>query len=289
MTEIVYQGYSAPQLDQQYNARAAVTDCEKIFESWRARSAGYRQRSLCQLDVSYGLSENETLDLFIPDRTHAPVLVFIHGGYWRSMDKCDFSYLAEGLVPKGGLVAVVNYGLCPAVTIDDIVQQMRTACEWLWRTCSTSGGDPARIHVSGHSAGGHLTAMLMATDWPSLAPDLPADLVKSGTSVSGLFELEPMLYLPLNEDLKLDEESAHHNSPMFLDPRTDAPLSIVVGGDESEEFRRQSLDFTEKWRGRGARIEYVEFAGLNHFTVLDQMKNPDNPLTGIILRRMGLV
>jgi len=287
MTE-VYKGYTAQQLDDQYNARAAVPDCEKIFETWRARSADYRQRSFCQLDVSYGFSENETLDLFMPGRTNAPVMVFIHGGYWRSMDKSDFSYLAEGLVNKGCLVAVVNYGLCPAVTIDEIVEQMRSACQWLWRTCSEYGGDPRRIHVSGHSAGGHLTAMLMATDWSSLALDLPLDLIKSGTAVSGLFELKPMLYLPLNDDLKLDEESAHRNSPVFLEPETDAPLSIVAGGEESEEFRRQSLDFTKKWRGRGVRIEYIELAGLNHFTILDRMEDPSAPFTKILLHHMGL-
>ena len=289
MTAIGYRGYSAEQLERQYNARAAVPNCEKIFDSWRARSADYRQQSLCELDVSYGVSESETLDLFIPDRSNAPVLIFIHGGYWRSMDKSDFSYLAEGFVDRGGLVVVVNHGLCPTVTMDDIVQQMRAACEWVWRTCSKYGGDPSRIHVSGHSAGGHLTAVLMATDWPALTAGLPPHVIKSGIAVSGLFELEPMLYLPLNENLKLEWDSAHRNSPIFLKPRTDAPLSIVVGSEESEEFRRQSHDFTDKWRGWGARVEYVELSGLNHFTILDRMKNPDNPLKGIMLRHMGLV
>jgi arylformamidase len=217
------------------------------------------------------------------------VLIFIHGGYWRSMDKSDFSYLAEGFVNRGGLVVVVNYGLCPAVTLDDIVQQMRATCEWLWRTCSKYGGDPSSIHASGHSAGGHLTAMLIATHWQLLAPDLPPDLIKSGTAISGLFELEPMLYLPLNEDLKLDAASAHRNSPIFLKPRTDAPLSIVVGSEESEEFHRQSREFTEKWRRRGAAIEYVELFGFNHFTILDRMGESGDPLTGVILRHLGLV
>jgi arylformamidase len=288
MTATVYRGYSAEQLDRQYNARAAVPDCEKIFENWRARSADYRKRSVCELDVPYGSSARETLDLFIPARTSAPVLVFIHGGYWRAMDKCDFSYLAEGLVNRGSLTAVVNYGLCPTVTIDDIVEQMRTACQWLWQTCSAYGGDPSRVHVAGHSAGGHLTAMLAATDWPSLQHDLPPDLVKSSIAVSGIFELEPLRHLPFNEDLNLDEASAQRNSPIFFEPRTDAPLSVVVGGEESQEFRRQSLDFTETWRGRGASIKYLELAGLNHFTILDRMENPDNPLSGIILSHMGL-
>jgi arylformamidase len=289
MSAIVYRGYTAEQLDTQYNARAAVPGYEKIFESWRARSSDYRQRSACELDVPYGSGERETLDLFLPDRANAPVLVFLHGGYWRLMDKSDFSYLAEGLVDRGALVAVVNYGLCPAVTIDEIAQQVRTACKWLWRNCTKYGGDPSAIHVSGHSAGGQLTAMLMATDWPSFDPDLPLDLIRSGVPVSGLFELEPMLYLPLNEDLKLEEQSAYRNSPIFQNPTTDAPLSIVAGGEESNEFRHQSYNFAATWRQRGARTEYLELPDLNHFTIVDQMKNPDNPLTEIMLRHMGLV
>lgn len=288
MNPIVFKGYTAEQLDRQYNARAAVPGYEKIFEEWRARSADYRQRSAWELDVSYGSSERETLDLFLPDRADAPVHIFIHGGYWRLMDKSDFSYLAEGLVSEGALVAVVNYGLCPAVTISEITRQMRTACKWLWQNCSKYGGNPNSIHISGHSAGGQQTGMLMATDWPSFSPELPLDLIKSGVPVSGLFELEPMRYLPLNEDLNLDEESAHRNSPIFLNPITDAPLSIVVGSEESDEFHRQSSDFAAQWRKRGARTAYVELPGLNHFTVVDQMKHPDNPLTAIMLRHMGL-
>ncbi|UCG13112.1 MAG: alpha/beta hydrolase [Deltaproteobacteria bacterium] len=288
MSEPVFGGYTPHQLEEQYNARAAVPGYEKIFLDWRERSESYRQRSPCELDISYGPSDRQTLDLFIPGRGGSPVLVFIHGGYWRLMDKSDFSYLAEGFVERGGLVAVVNYGLCPAVTIDEIVRQMRTACEWLWRNCREYGGNPDRIHVSGHSAGGQLSAMLMATDWPSFSPDLPSELVKSGIPVSGLFELEPMRFLSLNEDLKLDKESASRNSPSLLYPKTKAPLSVVVGGAESEEFRRQSYSFTQKWRERGVNAEYVEMEGLNHFTVLDQMKSPGSPLTDIILQHMGL-
>jgi arylformamidase len=289
VSDFVFRGYTAEKLERQYNARAAVPDCEKIFAEWRTRSADYRKRGLCELDVAYGSSTSETVDLFLPNQSNTPVVVFIHGGYWRSMDKSDFSYLAEGLVDRGALVAVVNYGLCPAVTMDDIVRQMQTACEWLYRHCRKYGGDPNSIHVSGHSAGGQLTALLMATAWPSLSPDLPAGLVKSGLPISGLFELEPMLYLPLNRDLRLDQESAHRNSPALLQPRTNAVLSIVVGGAESGEFRRQSYDFAKNWGAQGARTEYVEMSGLNHFTILDQMKNTDNPLTAIMLGHVGLI
>ena len=288
MSEIVFKGYTAQQLDDQYNARAAVPGYEAIFYEWKTRSEDYRRRSKCELDVPYGAGADERMDLFLPDRADAPVHVFIHGGYWRAMDKSDFSFPAEGLVNRGALVAVVNYGLCPAVTMDDITHQMRTACQWLFRNCGAYKGDPGSINVSGHSAGGQQAAMLMATDWPSFSPDLPADLIKSGVPVSGLFDLEPMRHLPLNEDLMLDEHSTHRNSPIFLNPVTEAPLTIVVGGDESEEFHRQSTHFNKTWRERGARTRYLELPGRNHFTVIDQMKNQDDPLTSIMLEHMGL-
>ncbi len=289
MKKLVFREYTAQQLDRQYNARLAVPGHEEIFKDWRALSADYCQQSVCQLDVAYGPGELETLDLFIPEQTNAPLHIFMHGGYWRAMDKSDFSYLAGPLVDKGALVAVVNYGLCPSVTMDEITRQMRAACKWLRQNCHKYGGNPGDIHVSGHSAGGQLAGMLMATDWPSFFPDLPHDLIKSGVSVSGIFDLEPMLYIPLNEDLKLDKASAHRNSPIFMNPVTGASLSIVVGGQESDEFHRQSYSFAEKWRERGAKTEYVDLPGLNHFTILDQMKKPDNPLTEIMLRHMGLL
>ena len=130
--------------------------------------------------------------------------------------------------------------------------------------------------------------MMMATDWPSLYSELPLNLIKSGVPISGLFDLEPMRHIPLNDDLQLDEEAAHLNSPTHLERQTDAPISVVVGGEESDEFRRQSYDFVSKWGGRKAGIEYLELPAQNHFTIIDQMKSPDNSLTEIMLRHMEL-
>ena len=288
MEKIIYKGFTAQQLEEQYNARAAVPDHEKIFEDWRQLSAEYRQQSECELDIPYASSERATLDLFLPQQTNAPAHMFIHGGYWRAMDKSFFSFLARGLVERGALVAIVNYGLCPNVSMGDIVQQIGDACQWLWRNCSKYGGNSDSIHLSGHSAGGHLTAMMMATDWPSLYTDLPLNLIKSGIPISGLFDLEPMRHIPLNDDLNLDEKNAYLNSPMHLNRLTDAPLSVIVGGEESDEFRRQSHDFVSKWGEETPGIEYIELLNQNHFTIIDQMKFADNPLTETILRHMGL-
>lgn len=288
MDAIVFKGYTAQQLEEQYNARAAVPGHEKIFEEWRLRSADFRRQSDCRLDIPYASSERGTLDLFLPQQANVPVHIFIHGGYWRAMDKSDSSFLAKGLVDGGALVAVVNYGRCPAVSMAEIVQQIRDACIWLWRNCTRYGGNPEAIHVSGHSAGGHLTAMMMATDWPAVYPNLPLNLIKSGVAVSGLFELEPMRLISLNDDLRLDEKNARLYSPALLKPLTDAPLSIVVGGEESDEFRRQSYDFVTEWGKRMTGTAYLELPNLNHFTIIDQMNSPGNPLTETLLRHMAL-
>ncbi len=289
MSEVVFKGYTAKQLDQQYNARSAVPGYEAIFADWRKRSAEYRRRCLCECDVAYGPGERETLDLFLPGRAGAPVHLFIHGGYWRLMDKSDFSFIAEALVAKGALTAIVNYGLCPAVTMDRITQQMRIALTWLFQNCGRYGGDPAAIHISGHSAGGQQTALLMATDWSLFDPDLPMDLVKSGVAISGIFDLEPIRHLPMNVDLKLDKATALRNSPIAMTPQTDAPLSLIVGGNESDEFHRQSREFSEKWRVKGANTRYINMPDRNHFTIVDQIKNQDDSLTRIMLRNMGLI
>lgn len=288
MSAPVFKGYTAQKLEQQYNARAAVPDCESIFEKWSACSADFRRQSNCELDVPYVSGERGTLDLFRPWRGDAPVHMFIHGGYWRAMDKSFFSFPAQGLVDKGALVAIANYALCPAASMDEIVQQIRFACKWLWRNCSNYGGNPNAIHVSGHSAGGHLTAMMMATNWPDVASDLPANLIKSGVAISGLFELEPLRYLSLNDDLRLDEKDVRLNSPIFLNPQVKAPLSLVVGEEESDEFQRQSYHFFETWGEKGASVEYIEMPNCNHFTIINQMMHPGNPLTQLMLGHMAL-
>ncbi len=288
MGKPVWGNYDAEALDAQYNARAAVPNHADFFADWAARSERYRAAAEARLDIAYGATEAERLDLFVPGSEGAPIHLFIHGGYWRSLDKSDFSFLAEPLVAAGALVAVVNYALCPAVTLDEIVRQMRAACAWAWRHAREYGGDPERIHLSGHSAGGHLTAMMLATDWPVFADDLPANLIKSGVPISGLFELAPLVHTAVNDDIRMDAETARRNSPALLDPASDAPLTVFVGGAESDEFRRQSREFVEAWRNRGAKVDYVELADLNHFTIVDRMSEPDDPVTRAILGHMGL-
>lgn len=289
MDDGIYRGYSAEALEQQYNPRLSVPDHEAITASTAERSAAYRETAANAVyDVAYGPHRHETADIFRPaDPGGAPLHVFVHGGYWRARFKEEFSYIAGPLVDAGAAVAVLNYALCPEVTIEEIVRQVRAACAFLWRTSDIHGADRDRMHISGHSAGGHLAAMLMATDWPAFADGLPRDLIKSGVLLSGLYELEPILGTSVQADVRLTGDDAQRLSPIHLKPATEAPMVIAAGGDESDEFRRQSAILAEAWKAH-APVEHIELPGLNHFTILSETATPDSKLTQVRLGLMGL-
>ncbi|MDX1512765.1 MAG: alpha/beta hydrolase [Gammaproteobacteria bacterium] len=288
MNDHVYRNYDRNQFEWQYNARLQVKDNEAIVEDNIRRSEAFRAKAKCVLDLAYGKSERERLDIFFCEANNAPVHLFIHGGYWRSRDKSMFSFLAEPLVDAGALVVVVEYDLCPRVSMEEIVRQVRAAVSWLYRHATEHGGDPERLHVSGHSAGGHLAAMLGATRWPEIADGLPPDLLKSVTPISGLFTLEPLIRHSVNDDLKLDPDAARRTSPALTSPTVTGPVTVCVGGEESDEFRWQSQDFASRWKEHGADVTYVEVPDKNHFTILRDLGDPDFDLTRRLLRRMGL-
>jgi len=293
MSHAVYRGYDAEAMELQYNPRLTVPDVDGILADWAARIEAAVARGNCEIDLAYGPRAEEKLDLYKPngykpDGDGAPVLVFIHGGYWRALDKQPFAFMAAPLVAAGALVASINYTLCPAVTLDEIVRQARAACAWVWRNAAAHGGDPERLHVTGHSAGGHLTAMMAATDWPGFADDLPADLVKSATPISGVFELEAIRHTQINDDVRLDAAMAARNSPIAMTPAHDLPMTIAVGGAESDEFRRQSRALYDAWSQHLTDTAWLETEGEDHFSIIEGMTRPGSPLVAAILRHMGL-
>jgi arylformamidase len=274
-------------LSREYNNRALVPDHPQYFTRWAERSARARATMTCYLDREYGPAPGEKLDIFPARKGDGSVLMFIHGGYWRSLDKRDFSYLAPTWVDAGVSLVVVNYDLCPTVSIEEIVRQMLRASAWLYRHAEEYGMDEERLFVSGHSAGAHLTAMMMAAQWPTFDPGLPRDLFKGGLAISGIYDLRPLVEVDfLSADLRLDEASALKLSPAFLPPATRAPVFTCVGGLESSEFKRQNALLAQRWRSAVAGD--VSMPGHHHFSVIDELANPASALFAGARRMMKL-
>ena len=267
---------ASPQwFDEQYNNRARVPDSASIMARWTEASALSRELSpQAKLDLAYGAAPSERLDLFPAQVDQpAPVLVFLHGGYWRALDKSDHSFIAPVFSDEGALVIVPNYALCPAVSIEHIALQLCQALAWTWRHVADYGGDPNRIILVGHSAGGHLAAMLACCDWKAVARDLPRHLVKGVLSISGLHDLAPIRRTPfLQADLGLDARAVRRLSPVHF-PAPQAPIYCVVGAQESEEFRRQNQLLRQAW-GESVVPHCEELPGLNHFDILRDLVDP---------------
>jgi len=279
--------YDGQWLDRMYNTRAMVPEHPAHFRRWATESAEAMRTLPRELDVRYGGGPNEHLDIFPARQSDAPVLVFIHGGYWRGFDKRDHSFVAPAFAQHGVCVVIPNYALCPAVTIPQITMQLVQALAWTWRNIARHGGDPNRITVAGHSAGGHLTAMMLSCVWPAYAPNLPADLVKRALSISGLHDLEPMMHTPfLQPSLQLTKEQVRMCSPALLPPPAHGTLATVCGGDESEEFLRQNRLIREAWGEKAVPVCEV-LPGLNHFTVLEALAQPGHRLHELAMSLIG--
>jgi arylformamidase len=285
--EAVYRDYDQAGLDTQYNNRVRFPNFTEHFEAWRAWSEAARRTLPGQLDIPFGPSASEKVDIFPASSAGAPLLVFIHGGYWYSLDKSDYSYVAEGFRPHGVATALNNFGLAPECDMDEIVRQNRAALAWLWRNAREHGVDPNRIYVSGHSAGGHLAAMLLATDWPGFEPGLPQNLVKGACAIGGIFDLEPIRLSFLNRTIGLTPAQVARHSPLRQRYQVRAPLLLVVAADESDEFHRQSRDMQRFWEGLGHPAALVVPEGLDHFDVVNQLRNPGCELVRLHLEHMG--
>ena len=274
-------------LEQQYNNRARVPGHAAHFQKWADASALTRQQSDCALDLAYGSGAGETLDLFRTAAPQAPVLVFIHGGYWRSLDKSQHSFVAASFNAEGALVVVPNYALAPAVSIEHMALQLTRALAWVWHNAATHGGDPSRIVVAGHSAGGHLATMLLSCRWKEVDADLPAQPLAGALSISGLYDLEPMRLTPsLQADLRLTPASVRRLSPAFF-PRPKGRLFTVAGDQESEEFLRQNQLIRDQW-GPTAVPMCETVPGADHFSILRQLADPDARLHALGRQLLGL-
>jgi arylformamidase len=279
-------------LDLQYNNRARVPEHPQIFERWAAASARVREGMTSRLDLSYGTAPGETLDVFPAAEPRSPVLVFIHGGWWRSLDKAEHSFVAASLVGAGAMVVLPNYALCPGtddapVTIETIALQMTRALAWTYRNAALFGGSPGRIVVAGHSAGAHLAAMMLCCEWPEVDRRLPMGMVRGALGISGVYDLAPVRQVPfLQGDLRLTPEAVERLSPVrFRGPR-EARFCATVGADESDEFLRQTALLQQAWGRETVSAHTVPDA--NHFTTLHDLADPDGAAHRMALQLLGL-
>lgn len=278
---------SATYYDQQYNARASVADYEQYPRLYRELSDRAHASLERFKDLSYGPGENERLDIFPASRPSAPVMLFIHGGYWRALSKADSAFMAPALTEAGACVAVLDYDLAPAASLDAIVDQCRRALAWLYRNAADYGGDPERLYISGSSAGGHLCGMLQASGWHS-AYGVPDDLIRGAIPVSGLFDLRPLLVTHINGWMGLDEASALRNSPLEHIPVSAGELVVAYGKLESTEFARQSRDYLAAWQARGLSGRLLSVSERNHYDIVLQLGEPGTPLFQAALELMSL-
>ncbi len=270
-------------LEGMYNNLARVKEHPAYFARWARESAAARDTLPSRIDLRYGEGVNETLDVFPAPVPDAPVLVFIHGGYWRAMDKKDHSFIAPAFNDRGICVVQPNYALCPGtpeqpVTVPGILLQMVRALAWTWRNVAAHGGDPARITVAGHSAGGHMAAALLACDWKAVAPDLPDHLVRNALSISGLYDLAPLQRTPfLEQVLRLSDDDVRRASPAHWPAPKRGHLYAVAGGNESEEFIRHNAMIREAWGPHTVPVCEV-LADLDHFGVVDALADSSHRL-----------
>jgi arylformamidase len=269
---------SAEDVERGYNNRNAVPEHPDWFAKYTSLSNATRERYQPRLDLRYGPGPLETLDLYVPAGKPRGTLVFVHGGYWRALDKSDHQFVAAPFVEQGYAAAIVNYDLCPVVSIADIAEECRRAVLWIVTEGPRYGATADNVVIAGHSAGGHLVAMMFATDWAARGR-AQAPFV-GGVTLSGVHDLSPLVRFSFNTDFKLDQRAARSVSPLFAIPATDAPLLIAVGADETSEFLRQSQLLWDAWpRNRRPRSGPMFVAGTHHFSVVAEYANPASALT----------
>jgi arylformamidase len=285
----IYLAYDQAGLDRQYNNQLRVPGFADYVTGWQRESARVRAALPGERDVAFGPTADEVVDIYVPAKAAgaAPVQVFYHGGYWRTFKASDFAFVAERLVEAGAIAVIVNYALVPAVRIGELVRQCRAALAWVHANIGRYGGDPDRIYLSGHSAGGHLVAALAAMAPPAGEPDTRG-LLQGGVAISGLYDLEPIRLCYLQETLQLTPAEVEACSPARHLPPTAKPLVLAYGADESDEFARHAREYGRALAGRGTVCTVRPLAGHNHMSVCTALADSKSEPMRLILGQMGL-
>ena len=279
MDGLIFRDYDQITLDKEYDNRGRFPDTEDCKNAQAAGSDEAKAQYRHRLDVPFGNGKTDLLDIYSPDKSEdTPIHVFFHGGYWKSNTKDDFGFVAKSFVPYGITTVVVEYPLIPSVRMGTLIERCCASIEWVWNNADKFGGDRNRISISGHSAGGHITAMMMQTDWTSYGTDLPKNLIKGGCSISGVSDLEPVRLSFQNHELQFSVEEANEFSTIFMEPVHPGPLMAVVGGIEGDEFIRQTIDLAEKWSAKGMKVNPWVMEGKHHFTTINQYLDAESKL-----------
>lgn len=271
------------ELEADFTPVLAVPDNEAYIVRGARLSEEIRKKLPCSLDVPYGDSPLQKLDIFLAENSYGPVVIFIHGGYWYSLDKSDYSYVAGPLVAVGASTVLINYDLCPKVTLDEVVRQCVQAIAWVYRNLVSESDRPRRLYVAGNSAGAHLAAMALAHDWGS--DGLPLDVISGGAfCITGIYDVRPLPRIPTNDLIGLTPKIALRNSPLFMRPTSSAPVLVAVGGDEPPGWIRQSTDYAAMLRRHDVPVELMIVEKYNHFSIAESLANPSSTLVQAIVR-----
>jgi arylformamidase len=286
MSDLAYKGFRRDEMEYQYNPRVAVPEFPELAKIRAAQSRKVRDTANSWLNVPYGHSPREMVDIYAADKPRGPVLIYIHGGYWRTGSKEDNCNFVPTFTRRGVTVVLVEYDLCPQVTVTDIVRQTRSSIAWVYKNIILYGGNPTKLFVSGHSAGGHLTAMALAHDWTK--EGLPAEPINGAVATSGVYDLDMVMEISVQEEVRMTPEIAKQNSPFLNSPRVKCPLLVAVGGAEPEGWQQMSKDYFEFCKQHGMNVEYLIEPDANHYTMSEHLLDDARPLTRAMIKQMGL-
>ncbi len=265
----------------QYNPRTTVTNASEIIPAWKIRAAQTREKFLFDADISYGPHPREFLDFYCAPNTKGTI-IYIHGGYWRMLSKVETSWVADGFVEQGASVALINYPLCPEVSLGDIRGSIIRAFVHLYNNV-LDDEERANIIVAGHSAGGHLAALHLATDWT--AHGLPENPIAGVIAISGIYDVAPLMHTTMNADIRITEEAVPALNLMAAKVRSHAQILFAVGGDEPSEFHRQAADLAQAWGSLHPKV--LSLPNTNHFTVVDSLADPEGALNKVALAMLS--
>lgn len=291
MRKIVYRDFDQAALDREYNNQANVADPAHHIAWYGPASARARSRVAHDAGIAYGGLPDEQLDIFRPadagSGDRRPVVIFIHGGAWRSLDLAGSAFAAETFTARGALYVPLGFSVMPAAgSLDEMVAQVRAGIAWVWQNIASYGGDPSRLHLIGHSSGGHLAAMALVTDWQRLY-GLPASVIRRCVLVSGLYDLEPVRLSYRNDMLRLDRAAEIRNSPCRNLPTEGPPTLIAYGQHETSEFKRQAIAFETTWSTRYGNSRRMELAGVNHYEAIELLVDPESEITQAVTEWFG--